>query len=152
LHIQGFVHEVALDVRRRDGTVLPALVSASGERHADGSMGHLRYAVIAAQDRRAYERELLLERRNSEQAVKAKADFLAMFAHEIRNPLCAVVLEAELLEREADARGDPSVKHLRESLDRVLKLLNNMLDISRLDAGKITLQKTEFEIGDVVRA
>jgi signal transduction histidine kinase len=115
-------------------------------------VAHLRYAVVSAEDRRSYERELLLERRNSEQAVKAKADFLAMFAHEIRNPLCAVVLEAELLEREAEARGDPSVGHLRESLDRVLRLLNNMLDISKLDAGKVALQKTEFEIGDVVRA
>lgn len=152
LHIQGFVHEVALDLRRSNGTVLPTLVSACAKRHPDGTVAHLRYAVVAAEDRRSYERELLLERRNSEQAVKAKADFLAMFAHEIRNPLCAVVLEAELLEREADARGDPSVKHLRESLDRVLKLLNNMLDISKLDAGKLALQKTEFEIGDVVRA
>lgn len=152
LHIQGFVHEVALDLRRSNGSVLPALVSACAQRHADGSVAHLRYAVVAAEDRRSYERELLLERRNSEQAVKAKSDFLAMFAHEIRNPLCAVVLEAELLEREAEARGDPSVKHLRESLDRVLNLLNNMLDISKLDAGKVALQKTEFEIGDVVRA
>jgi PAS domain S-box-containing protein len=152
LNIQGFVHEVALDLRRSNGSVLPALVSACGERQQDGSIGGLRYVVLAAEDRRAYERELLLERRNSEQAVKAKADFLAMFAHEIRNPLCAVVLEAELLEREADARGDPSVRQLRESLDRVLQLLNNMLDISKLDAGKGSLQKTEFEIGDVVRA
>jgi PAS domain S-box-containing protein len=152
LNIQGFVHEVALDLRRSNGSVLPALVSASGERQEDGSIGRLRYAVLAAEDRRAYERELLLERRNSEQAVKAKADFLAMFAHEIRNPLCAVVLEAELLERDADARGDPSVRQLRESLDRVLGLLNNMLDISKLEAGKVSLQKTEFEIGDVVRA
>lgn len=152
LHIQGFVHEVALDLRRADGSVLPTLVSASGRRQRDGSVAGLRYVVLAAEDRRAYERELLLERRNSEQAVKAKADFLAMFAHEIRNPLCAVMLEAELLEREAEARGDPTVRQLRESLDRVLKLLNNMLDISRLDAGKVSLQKTEFEIGDVVRA
>lgn len=152
LHIQGFVHEVALDVRRRDGSVMPTLVSASAMRNSEGAIELLRYAVIAAEDRRAYERELLLERRNSEQAVKAKADFLAMFAHEIRNPLCAVMLEADRLELEAHIRGDHSVRTLRESLDRVLRLLNNMLDISKLDAGKVSLQKTEFQIGDVVRA
>jgi PAS domain S-box-containing protein len=152
LLIQGHVNEVALDLRRRDGTVLPTLVSAIVERSPEGAVTLQRYAVIAAEDRRSYERELLLERRNSEQAVKAKADFLAMFAHEIRNPLCAVVLEAEMLERAAAIRGDASVAHLRESLDRVLKLLTNMLDISKLDAGKVTLQKTEFEIGDVVKA
>jgi PAS domain S-box-containing protein len=152
LHIQGFVHEVALDIRRSNGTSLPALVSSSAQRRSDGSVALLRHAIFVAEDRRAYERELLLQRRNSEEAVKAKADFLAMFAHEVRNPLCAVVLEAELLEREAIARNDSSITELRESLDRVLKLLNSMLDISRLDAGKISLQMAEFEIGDVVRA
>jgi PAS domain S-box-containing protein len=152
LHIQGAVQEVALDIRRSNGTVMPALISSVATRKPDGSIALLRHAIFAAEDRRAYERELLLQRRNSEQAVKAKADFLAMFAHEVRNPLCAVVLEAELLEREALARGDSAVSDLRESLDRVLRLLNNMLDISRLDAGKVSLQMTEFEIGDVVRA
>lgn len=154
LNIQGFVHEVALDLRHRQGHTIPVLVSAGSERSSKGEVKLLRYAVIAAQDRRAYERELLLQRRNSEQAVKAKADFLAMFAHEIRNPLCAVMLQAEHLELELETlvQDKPPYWSMREPLDRVLRLLNNMLDISKLDAKKVTLQKTEFEIGDVVRA
>ena len=151
LHIQGFVHEVALDLRRCDGSVMPALVSAVAKRDAEGAIALLRYAVVAAEDRRAYERELLLERRNSEQAVKAKADFLAMFAHEIRNPLCAVMLEVDRLDLEARMGGEVSVQSLKKPIDRMLKLLNNMLDISKLDAGKVAVEKTPFEIGDVVR-
>jgi len=153
LGIQGFVHEVALDVRRHDGAALPALVSTTARPQLNGAPGVQRVAVFAARDRRAYERELLLARRASEEAVKAKADFLAMFAHEIRNPLTVVLLEAETLERggACDA-SDPTLPQLRESLDRVLKLLNNMLDISKLEAGKASLQQSEFEIGDVVQA
>lgn len=150
LHIQGYVHEVALDVRRPDGTTLPVLLNAVLD---DGPGAAIRFAVFAARDRRAYERELLLERRHSEQAVQAKADFLAMFAHEIRNPLAAVLLEAEQLEHSTEQTlTESAVTPLRESLDRVLGLLNNMLDISKLDAGKLTLQNTEFAIGDVLQA
>jgi signal transduction histidine kinase len=113
----------------------------------------MRVAVFGATDRRKYENELMLALRISEQAVKAKADFLAMFAHEIRNPLAVVLLEAELLESSGLSEQDAdTVERLRDSLDRVLRLLNNMLDISKLEAGKVALQQTEFEIGDVMRA
>jgi signal transduction histidine kinase len=153
LHIQGSVSEMALDIRSKDCSIIASLVNTAAERRPDGSIARISHAVFSAGDRRAYERELLIERRNCEQAVKAKADFLAMFAHEIRNPLGAVLLEAELLERcGARAHDDPVVIQLRESLDRVLNLLNNMLDISRHEAGKSTLQKAEFEIRDVVQA
>jgi len=153
LRIQGFAHEVALDLRKRDGSVLPVLVNAVAKRAGDGSVELLRYAVFSARDRRAYERELLLERRSCEQAVKAKADFLAMFAHEVRNPLAAVLLEVDLLARgSSQADDEATFVELRSALDRVLKLLNNMLDISRLEAGKASLQRTEFEISDVVHA
>ena len=153
LQIQGFVHELALDIRERDGKVLPVLVNTVEKRGPDGAIELLRYAVFSAADRRGYERELLLERKSSEEAVKAKSDFLAMFAHEVRNPLAAVMLEIELLAR-TNARPDDeqSFVELRASLDRVLKLVSNMLEISKLEAGKAAVQKTEFEISDVVQA
>jgi signal transduction histidine kinase len=153
LRLQGFVHEVAVDIVRQDGQILPAFVNTVEKRAPDGSVELVRVAIFAATDRRKYERELLLARRNSEDAVKAKADFLAMFAHEIRNPLNAVALQVQLLER----RGLPpehgtSVARLRTSLDKVLSLLNNMLDISKFDAGKVSVQESEFELANVVRA
>ncbi len=153
LQIQGIVREVALDFVRRDGSVLPAFVHTAAKRRNDGTIEFMRVAIFDASDRRKYENELLLERRISEQAVKAKADFLAMFAHEIRNPLHAMALQTELLELSNLSADDADTVHqLRESLGRVLRLLNSMLDISKLEAGKITLQQTEFEIGDVVQA
>jgi signal transduction histidine kinase len=153
LRIQGFVREVALDFVGRDGSTLPALVNTAAKPRSDGTIEFMRVAIFGASDRRKYEHQLLLERRSSEEAVKAKADFLAMFAHEIRNPLHAMLLQTELLESSNLSTEDADTAHqLRESLDRVLRLLNSMLDISKLEAGKATLQKTEFEIGDVVQA
>jgi signal transduction histidine kinase len=113
----------------------------------------LRVAVLAANDRRKYERELMLERRRAEDAVKAKADFLAMFAHEIRNALTAVGLHVELIGEHADASEQTdTLSLLRASVAKVLELLNGMLEISKLDAGKVSLQETELELVKVLQA
>lgn len=153
LRLRGFVHEIAVDIVRRDGGVLPVFVNAAEKRAPDGSATLVRVAVFAATVRRKYERELLLERRSAEDAVKAKADFLAMFAHEIRNPLSAVVLHVDLLEDSGVEPGDESIiAQLRASLNRVIGLLNGMLEISRLDAGKVSLHETDLELVNVVQA
>jgi signal transduction histidine kinase len=118
------------------------------DAHAPSSLR----AVFEGTDRREYERQLLLERRKSEEAMKAKADFLAMFAHEIRNPLAAVLLQTQLLQLEGpipDYRK--AVTRLRASLDKVLLLVNNMLDISKLEAGKVALEETDFDLADVIQ-
>jgi PAS domain S-box-containing protein len=87
LRLQGFVHEVAVDLVVAGGAVWPVLVSANERRDAAGHPQGIRVAIARAADRRTYERELLLARRMAEQALKAKADFLGVFAHEIRNAL-----------------------------------------------------------------
>jgi signal transduction histidine kinase len=153
LRLQGFVHEIALDIVCQDDHLLPIFVNAVEKPAANGTVELVRVAVFAAVERRAYERELLLARRNSEQAAKAKADFLAMFAHEIRNPLAAVLMEIELLLRHATASTDEeAIARMRTSIARVLGLLSNMLDISKLEAGRLGLDETEFELANVVQA
>lgn len=152
LRIQGFVREIALDFVRRDGSTLAAFVNTTARQRSDGTIESLRVAIFGANERRKYEHELLLERRSCEQAVQAKVDFLAMFAHEVRNPLHAVALQTELLEGTSlSAEDAATVQELRQSLDRVLRLLNGMLEISRLEAGKVALEQATFEINDVVQ-
>ena len=152
LHLQGAMFEIALDFLHRNGCSLPAFVNAVEKLDAAGNLELVHVAVFKAHDRRAYERELMLGRRQSEQAVKAKADFLAMFAHELRNPLAAVLMELELLQRRTPTAARERFTRMRTSLQRVLSLLNNMLDISRLEAGKLGLDVTELELADVMQA
>lgn len=58
LRLQGYVHEIAVDIVRRDKQLLPAFVNAEEKRRPDGSVALLRVAVFAATERRKYEREL----------------------------------------------------------------------------------------------
>jgi PAS domain S-box-containing protein len=151
LRLQGFVHEVAVDLVVADGAVWPVLVSASERRDPAGHPQGIRIAIARAADRRTYERELLLARRMAEQALKAKADFLGVFAHEIRNALSAMQIGAELLrggELPDSARG--SLASIERGLERADGLLHSMLEVSRFEAGRVDLDRRRFELREVV--
>jgi signal transduction histidine kinase len=84
---------------------------------------------------------------------KAKTDFLAVLAHELRNPLAPVVSSIELLRVRnwVDKEGQPVLDVMEGSLKVVKRLLDDILDISRITQKKLTLQKEPFHVGTVVR-
>ncbi|HYC57134.1 MAG TPA: ATP-binding protein [Candidatus Binatia bacterium] len=151
LRMQGFVHEIALDLVRKDASPLSVFVSANERRTPDGGPDAIRVAVSQAVDRRKYERELLLGRRMAEQAMLAKAEFLAVFAHEVRNSVAAVGMAAELLQHsELPPDADRYLGMLRRGLDKALALLQSMLDFSKVEAGKVTLERRRFDLRDLL--
>jgi signal transduction histidine kinase/ligand-binding sensor domain-containing protein len=81
-----------------------------------------------------------MEKRQLEKELKLKADFTAMVVHDLRNPLTAVLGYSDLLETEAHQLDIPKVAGVisRSSL-KMLNLINDMLDISKFEAGKIKL-------------
>ena len=94
LQMQGFVNEIALEVRRTDGAVRPIVASARQLLGAGGVPTINRVALFDSTDRRRYEQELLHARKRAEDAARAleaadaqKNEFIAMLAHELRNPL-----------------------------------------------------------------
>jgi C4-dicarboxylate-specific signal transduction histidine kinase len=70
LHIQGFVHEIAFDLKCADGRQLPVLVNIAQKRDTGGQPVVNRITVFNATDRRKYERELLLARRRAEEVTE----------------------------------------------------------------------------------
>jgi two-component system sensor histidine kinase/response regulator len=87
----------------------------------------------------------------AETASRAKADFLAVISHEIRTPMNAVVGLADLLsqERLSDDQAE-TVLTIRQSTQSLLTLIDNVLDISKLEEGCFTLERVPFSISDVV--
>lgn len=100
---------------------------------------------------RELEKRAILQRDDAEQRTRAKADFLASMSHEIRNPLNAILGIADLLrERQADEETRKYLTLIRDSGDSLLQIINDILDISKIESNKLTLEKTQFDAGRLI--
>jgi len=140
------------------GRILGALGVVFREERRFGAEDLAYLATIARQCAQALDRARLhaLEqraRRQAELANRAKDDFLATLSHELRGPLAPILQGAEMLRLRGD---DPDfrrrmVERLERQALRVVRLLDDLLDVSRIAHGKIDLRETWIELGTLVR-
>jgi len=109
--------------------------------------GHARLA-----EAQAHEQQLQREVAQAERAARAKTEFLANMSHEIRTPLNGILGTAELLELTAlDEQQREYVRTARISGTHLLELVNNILDLAKVESGKLELESAPLSIGAVVR-
>jgi len=94
--------------------------------------------------------QLRVTQGQAEAATRAKSDFLASMSHELRTPLNAIILYSELLQEEADEhdteRSVADLQKIQSAGKHLLDLINGILDLSKIEAGKMTLSLERFEI------
>lgn len=96
-------------------------------------------------------RELEEARQRAETATAAKSDFLAAMSHEIRSPMNAIVGTADLLmETPLDEEQGEYVRILSRAGSNLLILINDILDLSKVEAGQMELQDTDFDLEEVI--
>ncbi len=102
--------------------------------------------------RRQTEEALESARRSAEANSRSKSEFLANMSHEIRTPLNAILGMTELaLATELTREQRDYLKTVKTSADTLLNLLNDVLDISKIEAGRMEIEEIDFNLAEVVR-
>ena len=176
---EGSVQDYELQIRHRDGRVIPVLYNASVYRDEQGSVAGVFAAARDITRRKQAEEEVMrlnedlerrvverttqlelaaaeLEKRNREveRVNRMKTDFLARSSHELRTPLNAIVGYSDLLSEQAAGPLPPPyprfVSNIQEGARHLLAMVNDLLDISKIESGRIELNRTGFRPCEVL--
>jgi PAS domain S-box-containing protein len=133
----------------KQGQVLPLEVGLSRVSTPEGII--FTAIVRDLTEQRRGEAELEQAVAEAQAANRAKSAFLAAMSHEIRTPLNGVLGMAQALEMdEHDPRKLERLVVIRQSGEALLGILNDLLDLSKIEAGRLELEEAEFDLGEVV--
>ena len=85
-----------------------------------------------------------------EAASRAKDEFLAMLGHELRNPLSPIATALQLMKLRGDARTAREQQVIERQVNHLTRLVDDLLDVSKITRGKVELRKERVEIADVI--
>ncbi len=135
------VRNEELEIHHPDGRVFPILASGAPLRN---DLGHIAGAIVAFQD---------LSRLR--EVDRMKDEFVSIVSHELRTPLTSIRGSVQLVLDEPGSVPDEEHRHLLQialnNCERLVRIINDILDVAKIESGNITLHKKLANIADVVR-
>jgi PAS domain S-box-containing protein len=143
------VTDYELTARARDGKQTVVSYNATTFYDRNRTLQGVFAAARDVTERKRVEAELQQAKAAAESASRTKSDFLASMSHEIRTPMNAIMGIADLLAKtELSPEQDKYVQIFRRAGDNLLNLINDILDLSKVEASQLELERTGFSLND----
>ncbi|MBF0243783.1 MAG: PAS domain S-box protein [Planctomycetes bacterium] len=146
---EGRIGNLELDYLRPDGNLVPVEINSIVER--EGKQILIKSLCRCIEDKRAAKKELLASIEQAEAASRAKSAFLANMSHEIRTPMNGLLGMAQLLSwTDLNDRQRDYVNAIRTCGESLIKILNDILDISSIESGRVELHEVDFSLDEIM--
>jgi PAS domain S-box-containing protein len=151
----GVSDQYELELVRKDGTRFWGEISATPFRGPQGEVAGTVSAVTDVTERKKIQEDLVAAIDASQDATRTKSAFLANMSHELRTPLNAIIGYSEMLQEELSERGQvellTDLQKIHGAGRHLLRLINDILDISKIEAGKMDLFPESFDVAWLVK-
>ncbi|MDD9910824.1 MAG: PAS domain-containing sensor histidine kinase [Ahrensia sp.] len=142
---------------RRGGSELGCWLHMEAQIHArraaDGTVGSIVAISVDRTAQIARERARKREQEKYARSVERQSRFLTTMSHELRTPLNTIIGFCDILSEETiSPRQNEYLNHIRGSGQHLLQVINDLLDMSRIEAGKYEIANSEFTVDEIVRA
>jgi PAS domain S-box-containing protein len=138
--------------KKKDGTLFPVIISASPIIVKGKSKGIIAIYSDITKEKLA-EKEIIKAKKEAELANQAKSAFLASMSHEIRTPINAIIGMGELMKNTTlNDEQKEYLDMLKISADNLLNVINDVLDISKIESGHIEIEKIEFDLWKLIES
>lgn len=140
-----------LQIRKNHGETVDTIESFHPIETGGGKPQFIVNIVTEISDQKRLESQLILARKEAEQANRAKSNYLANMSHEIRTPMNAVIgLTYLALQTGLDNRQMDYLQKINASAKNLLAIINDILDLSKIESGRLELEATEFSLDEVL--
>ncbi len=149
--VKSFEYELEYRIVRPDGSIATIKEIGQYEWHAKERVHHGFATIQDITERKQAEAALRRAKEQSEAANEAKSEFLAAMSHEVRTPMNGIIGYANLLlEGALEAKQRQHAITIRDSGEALLTVLNDVLDFSKFEAGKLKFEEIDFDPVQVV--
>jgi PAS domain S-box-containing protein len=152
----GHVRDLEFDLVRKDGSTMSVLISATATFATDGTYVQSRSTVYDNSERKRAEQALRRANAEMARAVRLKDEFLANMSHELRTPLTGILALGENLQEQIygplNDRQLKTLRYIETSGRHLLDLINDLLDLSKIEAGRLDLEWDQLIVEDVCQA